>query len=50
MTWYYKYRGEHVHVRVYCNSALCGTLIFRISEFENIRENNTNLITFQKDL
>lgn len=37
MKWYYRIAGRHVHVRVYMNGALCGTLVFRDSEFEEIR-------------
>lgn len=37
MTWYYDFRGSHVHVRVYFAGALCGQLIFRTEEFHVVK-------------
>ena len=38
MKWYYETRGQHVHVKVYMNGALCGNLTFRVEEFAAIRK------------
>jgi len=38
MKWYYKILGGHTHVRVFMNGALCGTLVFRNAEFEQIQK------------
>lgn len=50
MKWYYCRRGDHVHVRVFTDSALNGTLVFRESEFSAIRDwhmtNNLSMIWF----
>lgn len=37
MEWYYKPQGIHVYVRVYMNGALCGSLVFRIEEFNKLK-------------
>lgn len=47
MTWHYKLAGIHVHVRVFCNGALCGKLTFRKEEFNNIMNNAGTLIQFR---
>lgn len=31
--WYWRVRGDHTHVRVFCNGARCGELVFRNEEF-----------------
>lgn len=36
MKWYYKQLGKHIHVRVFMNGAVNGTLIFNIEEFEYV--------------
>lgn len=37
MNWYYTLRGTHVHVRVFMNGGLCGNLVFRKDEFEELK-------------
>jgi hypothetical protein len=37
MKWYYTKQGIHVKVRVFMNGANCGTLTFRVEEFEEIK-------------
>jgi hypothetical protein len=54
MNWKYKVQGSHVHVKVYMNGALCGNLVFSLSEFEHIVANQailrpSNLISFVKE-
>lgn len=52
MKWYYTIKEEHVHVRVFMNGALCGTLTFRMDEFKQLVGYSTageSVITFEKD-
>jgi hypothetical protein len=37
LKWYYKIMGGHTHVRVFCNGAKCGDLVFRNEEFDNLQ-------------
>lgn len=36
MKWYYITQVSHVHVRVFINGGMAGTLCFRVKEFEEI--------------
>jgi hypothetical protein len=38
MKWYYKVIGAHTHVRVFMNGALCGNLVFRNAEFDEVMD------------
>lgn len=41
MKWHYKILGGHAHVRVFMNGAMCGTLCFRVDEFERFKDHQT---------
>lgn len=44
MTWRYRLLGNHAHIRVYLNGALCGELCFGAAEFrEFARERRGNV-------
>lgn len=38
MTWYYQRMGNHIHVRVFLNGALNGTLVFNLDEWQDIQQ------------
>ena len=52
MTIYHRTEGIHIHCRVFMNGANCGTLVFRVEEFEDFRRgvNSSGFIKFVSEL
>lgn len=49
MTWYFKVKGGHTHVRVFMNGGKCGNLVFRNHEFEGIRKGGKGIVFIDED-
>lgn len=49
MTWYYQQIGIHTRVRVFCNGAFCGKLVFRNDEFDGLRLSLTLCVEFKPE-
>ncbi len=49
MNWYYTVKGNHTHVRVFCNGANCGALVFANYEFDQLRKLLAGPINFLPD-
>jgi hypothetical protein len=43
MKWYFKQLGDHVHIRIFMNGALCGKIVLRTEEFNSFRRREVNI-------